>query len=70
MHKRIRYGWLALLLLTAVAFGEDDVKKLQQYLDDSVDWYQRINALDPTPINAQDLLFRQDGTPVSRPSRS
>ncbi|MBV8781027.1 MAG: mechanosensitive ion channel [Phycisphaerae bacterium] len=47
------------LVLTTVGLGATTGEKLLQYLDHSVDWYQQINAIDPTPINAQEYLFRE-----------
>jgi len=34
----------------------DDVLK---YLDYTIDWYRRVASLDPTPVNSQDVMFRE-----------
>jgi small-conductance mechanosensitive channel len=33
-------------------------KDVLQYLDYTIAWYRRASSLDPTPFNAQDVLFR------------
>ena len=60
MKNGTRYGWLVLLVaLTAVALGDANGEQFPKYLEQSVDWYHRVLAIDPTPVNAQEFLFRQ-----------
>jgi len=63
--KVVSVATLALCsFLIAAAPPQDAGQNLVQFLNWNIDWYRHMQAGDPSPLNAQDLMFR-DGVRAS-----
>lgn len=50
---------LGLFVLAAAPPPASSGQNIIQYLNFNIDWFRRVESLDPSPINAQDLMFRE-----------
>jgi small-conductance mechanosensitive channel len=75
-HSPARSALVFLILLACCSIARGagapppsiDGDSVLRYLDRCIDWYQRVNALDQTDVNSQELLFRQSAVVNARES--